>query len=231
MKRNIDDFDGMKDFIISIVGVVAWFLIGTIVIAGYFIVETKGESIILTLVSTIFTMVSSLSIIVTIYVYNSQKNREDKKQKVIDNIIISNLNKSLSILKKVIYGVNEFYKNEYSEHYKEIKLLRSEPYLLAAFNDKKAPVYYKIIEFKNASVALQEAMNMKYKASEYLIFILDQADYIIEDFNNIFNHSLIDILKNEKLDNNIKIGALNRFVDVDSVLFLNQISDIERDLN
>ena len=47
MKRNIDDFDGMNDFIISIIGAIAWFLIGIIVVIGYFTVETKGESIIL----------------------------------------------------------------------------------------------------------------------------------------------------------------------------------------
>ncbi|NBM74048.1 hypothetical protein GWI83_00615, partial [Proteus sp. G4444] len=51
MKRNIDDFNGVGDFIISIVTVVAWVLIGTIVIIGYFTIETKGESIIISFVS------------------------------------------------------------------------------------------------------------------------------------------------------------------------------------
>ncbi|WP_272579106.1 MULTISPECIES: hypothetical protein [Providencia] len=80
MKRNIDDFDGMKDFIISIIGAVAWFLIGTIVIVGYFTIETKGESIVISLISMFFTIVSSLGIAATIGVYIWQKN-ENKTQK------------------------------------------------------------------------------------------------------------------------------------------------------
>lgn len=74
MKRNIDDFDGMKDFIISIIGSVAWFLIGTIVIVGYFTIETKGESIVISLISMFFTIVSSLGIAATIAVYFAQVN-------------------------------------------------------------------------------------------------------------------------------------------------------------
>ncbi|MEQ5536303.1 hypothetical protein ABN309_05680 [Providencia rettgeri] len=77
MKRNIDDFDGMKDFIISIVGAVAWFLIGIIVIIGYFTIESKGESIILSFASTIFTIISSLGIVSTIVVYFKQKRDQE----------------------------------------------------------------------------------------------------------------------------------------------------------
>ncbi|WP_374446311.1 hypothetical protein [Providencia sp.] len=73
MKRNIDDFDGMKDFIISIVTVIAWVLIGTIVIIGYFTIDTKGESIIISFVSMVFTIISSLGIAVTIGGYIWQK--------------------------------------------------------------------------------------------------------------------------------------------------------------
>ncbi|EPL6456422.1 hypothetical protein N0G65_003607 [Providencia rettgeri] len=73
MKRNIDDFDGMKDFIISIVTVVAWVLIGAIITIGYFTIDTKGESIIISFVSMIFTIVSSLGILATIGVYFWQR--------------------------------------------------------------------------------------------------------------------------------------------------------------
>lgn len=73
MKRNIDDFNGMKDFIVSIVTVVAWVLIGAIVTIGYFTIETKGESVMLSFTSTIFTIISSLGIAATIGVYFWQK--------------------------------------------------------------------------------------------------------------------------------------------------------------
>ncbi|WP_368909566.1 hypothetical protein [Proteus penneri] len=80
MKRNIDDFDGMKDFIISIITVVAWVLIGAIIAIGYFTIETKGESIILSFISTIFTIISSLGIAATIGVYFWQRNDAKKME-------------------------------------------------------------------------------------------------------------------------------------------------------
>ncbi len=80
MKRNIDDFNGMTDFIISIITVVAWVLIGAIVTVGYFTIETKGESVILSFVSTIFTIISSLGVLATIIVYFKQKNDSDTLQ-------------------------------------------------------------------------------------------------------------------------------------------------------
>lgn len=73
MKHNIDNFNGVSDFIISIVIVVAWVLIGTIVVIGYFTIETKGESVMLSFISTIFTVISSLGIAATIGVYFWQK--------------------------------------------------------------------------------------------------------------------------------------------------------------
>ncbi|WP_109399501.1 hypothetical protein [Proteus sp. TJ1640] len=83
MKRNIDDFNGMKDFIISIVGVVAWFLIGFIIIVGYFTLETKGESVMLNYISTFFTTLSGMGIVVGFIVYALQKN--DKKKELKQN--------------------------------------------------------------------------------------------------------------------------------------------------
>ncbi|HDU8655536.1 TPA: hypothetical protein RG711_003096 [Morganella morganii subsp. morganii] len=80
MKRNIDDFDGMKDFIISVITVVAWVLIGVIVIIGYFTIDTKGESVMLSFVSTIFTIISSLGIAATIGVYFWQRNDTKRRQ-------------------------------------------------------------------------------------------------------------------------------------------------------
>ncbi|MTC75391.1 hypothetical protein GKR75_14195 [Providencia sp. wls1919] len=101
MKRNINDFDGMKDFIISIIGAVAWFLIGTIVIVGYFTIETKGESIVISFISMFFTIVSSLGIAATIGVYLWQKNdNETQKNKKIEgiNMIIAEECKSINYL-------------------------------------------------------------------------------------------------------------------------------------
>ncbi|QIC15350.1 hypothetical protein G3341_06335 [Providencia vermicola] len=77
MKRNIDDFDGMKDFIISIVGAVAWFLVVAIITIGYFTIDTKGESIMLSYTSTIFTIISSISILVTILTYHGSKKHNE----------------------------------------------------------------------------------------------------------------------------------------------------------
>ncbi|WP_311747367.1 hypothetical protein [Proteus columbae] len=85
MKRNIDDFDGMKDFIISIITVVAWVLIGAIITIGYFTIETKGESIILSFISTIFTIISSLGIAATIGVYFWQRNDTKRRQNESDD--------------------------------------------------------------------------------------------------------------------------------------------------
>ena len=78
MKRNIDDFNGMSDFIISMVTVIAWVLIGTIVTIGYFTIETKGESIMLSFTSTIFTIISSLGIVATISIYCWQRKESIK---------------------------------------------------------------------------------------------------------------------------------------------------------
>ncbi|AWF39908.1 TPA: hypothetical protein SLO42_001222 [Proteus mirabilis] len=103
MKRNIDDFNGVGDFIISIVTVVAWVLIGTIVIIGYFTIETKGESIIISFVSMVFTIISSLGIIATISVYLWQKNdftnQNILKSKAIESIIKSECEKINLVIK------------------------------------------------------------------------------------------------------------------------------------
>lgn len=107
MKRNIDDFNGMSDFIISIVTVVAWVLIGTIVIIGYFTIETKGESIIISFVSMVFTIISSLGIIATISVYLWQKNdfinQNILKSKAIESIIKSECEKINLVIEQLIY--------------------------------------------------------------------------------------------------------------------------------
>lgn len=103
MKRNIDDFDGMKDFIISIITVLAWVLIGTIVIIGYFTIETKGESLMLSFISTIFTIISSLGISATIGVYFWQKNDLEKQREK----KITAINNILSIKCKQIYKLTE----------------------------------------------------------------------------------------------------------------------------
>lgn len=102
MKRNIDDFDGMKDFIISIITVVAWVLIGVIIAIGYFNMETKGESVIISFVSMIFTIVSSLGILATIGVYFWQKNDINDKKKCRDSLIKKELTRICDYYKKII---------------------------------------------------------------------------------------------------------------------------------
>ncbi|MEQ4907395.1 hypothetical protein [Proteus vulgaris] len=112
MKRNIDDFDGMKDFIISIVAIVAWVLIGSIISICYFTIETKGESVALSFISTIFTIISSLGIIATIGVYFKQKKDQESR----DN---ENHNKKKESIKRLIkkcvvdfdYCINEVESN------------------------------------------------------------------------------------------------------------------------
>lgn len=111
MKQNIDDFDGMKDFIISIITVVAWVLIGTIVIIGYFTIETKGESLMLSFISTIFTIISSLGISATIGVYFWQKNDALNKQKDIDDRIINKIEFKLKLINLTIISLITFLKN------------------------------------------------------------------------------------------------------------------------
>ena len=79
MKRNIDDFDNETDFIISIVTVIAWVLIGVIVAIGYLTVETKGEGIMLNYITTFFTALSGMGIAVGFIVYILQKKRQKKR--------------------------------------------------------------------------------------------------------------------------------------------------------
>ncbi len=105
MKRNIDDFDGMKDFIISIITVLAWVLIGTIVIIGYFTIETKGEGIILSYISTIFTAISSLGIAATIGVYFWQKKAEDNKQHDINKKLLPYIIKKSESIINIISSI------------------------------------------------------------------------------------------------------------------------------
>ncbi|MEM8049743.1 hypothetical protein Q4R30_16610, partial [Morganella morganii] len=102
MKRNIDDFDGMKDFILSVITVVAWFLIVTIVIVGYFTVETKGESIMISLISMFFTIISALGIVVTITVYCLQKNSKNKKINRIKIALIDDLSQLFYAIEKIL---------------------------------------------------------------------------------------------------------------------------------
>ncbi|MEI9600299.1 hypothetical protein V5030_13920 [Moellerella wisconsensis] len=108
MKRNIDDFDGMNDFIISIIGAIAWFLIGIIVVIGYFTVETKGESIILSYISTIFTVISSLGITATIGVYIWQKNDSQRKQHEYEKNFFSDIKRTA---KEFILTSNKYKKS------------------------------------------------------------------------------------------------------------------------
>ncbi len=102
MKRNIDDFDGMKDFIISIIMVVAWILIGTIIVVGYYTIETKGESIIISLVSMVFTMISALGIGVTIIVYYLQKASENIKINKVKKSLIEDLSQIIDNIQKIL---------------------------------------------------------------------------------------------------------------------------------
>lgn len=120
MKRNIDDFDGMKDFIISIVGAVAWFLIGTIAIIGYYTIETKGESILISFISMFFTIISSLGIAVTIGVYFRQKKDHEANISSINSKIISHAKTQLKdtfneFTQKIlqIKSISDFINKEY----------------------------------------------------------------------------------------------------------------------
>lgn len=108
MKRNIDDFDGMKDFIISVITVVTWFLIVTIVIVGYFTVETKGESVIISLISMFFTIISALGIVVTITVYCLQKDSKNKEIRRVKSALADDLSQLIDTIERILdFPVND----------------------------------------------------------------------------------------------------------------------------
>ncbi|EME8469687.1 TPA: hypothetical protein M5802_003276 [Morganella morganii] len=108
MKQNIDDFNGMKDFIISIVTVVAWVLIGTIIVIGYFTIETKGESIIISIISTIFTAISSIGVISAFAVYFLMKRDNENEQRRRDSIAKGDLLYLCEYYLEVISEINSF---------------------------------------------------------------------------------------------------------------------------
>ncbi|MFV5933095.1 hypothetical protein ACLIJZ_00365 [Proteus mirabilis] len=135
MKRNIDDFNGMKDFIISIVTVIAWVLIGVIIAIGYFTMETKGESVIISFVSMIFTMVSSLGILATIGVYFWQKNDEKNKQNETNAKLCYFLSEKIAHLQSLI----KFVKMINNEKIKITRVMLNGSEITIYSNNKKSP--------------------------------------------------------------------------------------------
>lgn len=175
MKRNIDDFDGMKDFIISIITVVAWVLIGTIVIIGYFTIETKGESIMLSFISTIFTIISSLGIAVTIGVYFWQKNDQENN----NNKILNRRKESIKHLIKISVSNFILYLNRL-----EVEL---------HYGDMEDIIYQlEMIETKYIEKCLIDAkdidLEMFYLISNLLDAVIEQKDIIKKRVTKKYNN-------------------------------------------
>ncbi|WP_407298417.1 hypothetical protein [Morganella morganii] len=175
MKHNIDDFDGIKDFIISIITVVAWVLIGTIVIIGYFTIETKGESIMLSFISTIFTIISSLGIAVTIGVYFWQKNDQENN----NNKILNRRKESIKHLIKISVSNFILYLNRL-----EVEL---------HYGDTEDIIYQlEMIETKYIEKCLIDSkdidLEMFYLISNLLDAVIEQKDIIKKRVTKKYNN-------------------------------------------
>lgn len=171
MKRNIDDFNGMSDFIISMVTVIAWVLIGTIVTIGYFTIETKGESIMLSFTSTIFTIISSLGIVATISIYCWQKN--DQKNR--DNAILNRRKESIKHLIKISVSNFSFYINRFEAE-------------LCGKNIKNSICQLEMIEIKYIERCLIDSkdidLKMFYLISNLLDAVVEQKEIIKKRVTN-----------------------------------------------
>ncbi|EJD6083651.1 hypothetical protein M0J74_RS19530 [Providencia rettgeri] len=226
MKRNIDDFDGMKDFIISIIGAVAWFLIGAIVIIGYFTVETKGESIMLSYISTIFTIISSLGIAATIGVYFWQKkdaqdiNEKKRKEKLLayEDIYLDEKRKYKLAYKKFIMIRERLIK------YDDITLKirrRADIFIFLLYsNNKKRLRKYSfhfhendLISLREASLKLIDIDIAAHKKAKSIIFAYSQLHMRLENLFIIYaqnNNKTIEInsIREFARKNNFKVDKI-----------------------
>ncbi|MFB0770330.1 hypothetical protein [Proteus cibi] len=180
MKRNIDDFNGMKDFIISIVTVIAWVLIGVIIAIGYFTMETKGESVIISFVSMIFTMVSSLGILATIGVYFWQRNDNERKQfyfdKKIAPLIISKAYKITKRINKLIRLINEIDRYIITINHRDIEYIsKNNESLPEGFRENKKSISFNLEndEINENKIGLSyELYHFATKLDKNILFIL-----------------------------------------------------------
>lgn len=189
MKRNIDDFDGMKDFIISIVTVIAWVLIGTIIAVGYLTIKTEGESIVLTFISTIFTALSSLGILATIGVYLAQDRvrRVNEHKELIsylnvyanefheNTVDIMNRIDTLFDKLKFIYGLN------FTEDTTELTIKIAE----LDKKNRKIEVYIPSISGYSNNINLSKIYQMDNLLFEQITKEESYIESIIKDFNEL----------------------------------------------
>lgn len=239
MKRNIDEFNGMKDFIIGIVTVIAWVLIGAIVIIGFFTINTKGESVILAYISTIFTIISSLGIVATVGVYFLQKINNErldeenlkKKKKSISLIFRMEIDKLIAIHEDILLLLKTI--KDYKSNNSDLLRMsfKNEFVKFEFISSKEKDVVYEILTKKIdldgikdimiASVDTEEIHEMictSYKKSIildsiyntlYLITISPQQ--LIEDNIYMFyRHQLVSTFIDSYQDNiNAEIGISN----------------------
>ncbi|HCD1112223.1 TPA: hypothetical protein JD712_RS02405 [Proteus mirabilis] len=213
MKRNTDDFDGMKDFIISIITVVAWVLIGSIITIGYFTIETKGESIILSFISTIFTIISSLGIVATISVYFWQKKSDDKKQKIKNDIvkrillnIIKQRTKTMSSIVEFSEDVNILKEQITITSLNAVKINESTANLIA-YSDCNEVLLNPVIMYSNEE--MKEAMSKRYTTSDEVVLITEEVNQVINEIDKFISIKIIDHLSRENFHFKIKYNRLS----------------------
>lgn len=179
MKRNIDDFNGMKDFIISIVAVIAWVLIGVIIAIGYFTMETKGESIVISFVSMVFAMISSLGIFATIGVYFWQKNDEKNKQNETNDKLCYFLSEKIVHLQSLI----KFVKIINNEKIKITRVMLNDSEITIYSNNKKSPECHDLY-FTYHDEFIQ---NNKILGSLGVILYISEVEIISDEIISIIN--------------------------------------------
>ncbi|HGN0426510.1 TPA: hypothetical protein ACKRKQ_000470 [Proteus mirabilis] len=215
MKRNTDDFDGMKDFIISIITVVAWVLIGSIITIGYFTIETKGESIILSFISTIFTIISSLGIVATISVYFWQKKSDDKKQKIKNDIvkrillnIIKQRTNTMSSIVEFSEDVNILKEQITITSLGAVKINESTADLIACNDsDSDKVLVNPIIMYSNHEI--KEAMSQRYIMSDEMALIIEETNQLINEIDKFISIQIIDHFSRDDLLLDIKSSTLS----------------------
>ncbi|HHR6128572.1 TPA: hypothetical protein ACS72K_000126 [Providencia alcalifaciens] len=212
MKRNIDDFDDMKDFIISIVTVIAWVLIGTIVFTGFFIKETNNVNYFLSIISTIFAAISSIGVISAFVVYYWMKRDNNNEQRRRDNIARDDLLYLCEYYLDVISQINTF--SYETAHINAVEIDGSviDGNYLSLFttNQSKSKSSHLFIEY-NFYGNIQQIINNGHvfgnEINKNTRILLSTIDYI----NSYIKKSLIRMYFNKLTDQKFKIDSIEGY--------------------
>ncbi|MBC4002702.1 hypothetical protein [Morganella morganii] len=237
MKRNIDDFDGMKDFIISIVSAIAWFLIVTTVVVGYFTVETKGESIVISFISMFFTIISSLGIFATIGVYFKQKkDTKENKRKTI-SAMKSGLLHDIAISRKFLLflkraALNGRRKNNIANDTPNnmhcIKIQEMAPSSLIFINEYHVNVMIPKKDITNSICSASHDVDaFIYQSSINTLNLIDKITIMYTHVKLKFSN---DLLKEHTKVHYVNIAAIEDIKSTCSIL-LNELDEIKRNIS